>query len=91
MNKIKNQPTNESVNKFHKRATRLVNRCATSPQYVNDVILSYMYQLQKATISAHNRKIQNTRDSNLIDIFRVTYPREFRIALIKNESQHGRS
>lgn len=91
MDKIRNQPTKEDVNRFHKRADQLILRFATSPKYVKDVILAYMYQLQQATIGVHNRKIQNTIDSNLLNIIKETYPKEFKFAIIKNEAMYGRA
>ena len=91
MKKITNFPTKGNRQKFHRRADQLVLRCATSPQYVKDVILTYMYQLQQAIMGTHNRRVQNIIDGNLIDTFKETYPREFKIALIKNEAKHGRS
>lgn len=91
MDKMNNQPTKECISRFHKRANQLVLRCATSPQYVKDTLLNYMYQHRQAKIGAHNRKIQNKIDGNLIDIFKETYPREFKFALLKHEAKYGRS
>lgn len=89
-NKIHVTPTKAQKDRYIRRANQLVLKSFKSPRHVRDIILTYMYQLHKATFGARNRKIQNTRDSNFIDTFRETYPREFEIALIKYEAKYGR-
>lgn len=89
--KINATPNKAQKERCHRRANQLVLKSQKSPQYVRDTILTYMYHLHKATFGSRNRKIQNIRDGNLIDIFMETYPREFKIALIKYDAKFGKS
>lgn len=89
--KINATPNKAQKDRFMRRANQLVAKSRKSPQYVRDTILTYMNQLHKATFGTRNRKIQNIRDHNLIDTFRETYPREFKIALIKHDVKFGKS